>query len=77
MVFPFADIHQVRQGPYKPAHGERDLLGALESCPSNAQLARQFGATINTVKFHLRNLFGELDVRDWTPAICFYVETKR
>jgi DNA-binding NarL/FixJ family response regulator len=34
-------------------------------------------SAINTVKFHLRNLFGELDVRDWTPAICLCLETKR
>jgi DNA-binding CsgD family transcriptional regulator len=75
---PFADIHKVRQGPLTSLiHRERDLLAALESGQSNIQLAREFGMTINTVKFHSRNLFGKLDVRDWTPAIWLYLETKR
>ncbi len=78
MVFPFVDIHRVRPNPLKSlTHRERDLLAALETGRSNAQLAREFGVSINTVKFHLRNLFGKLDVRNRTQAICLYLETKR
>lgn len=78
MVFPFVDIHKVRPNPLTSlTHRERDLLAALESGRSNAQLAREFGVSINTVKFHLRNLFGKLDVRNRTQAICLYLETKR
>jgi two-component system, NarL family, nitrate/nitrite response regulator NarP len=78
MVFPFVDIHKARPDPLMSlTHRERDLLAALESGQSNAQLAREFGVSINTVKFHLRNLFGKLDVRNRTQAICLYLETKR
>lgn len=78
MVFPFVDIHKVRPNPLKSlTQRERDLLAALETGRSNAQLAREFGVSINTVKFHLRNLFGKLDVRNRTQAICLYLETKR
>ena len=78
MVFPFVDIHKVRSNPLTSlTHRERDLLAALETGRSNAQLAREFGVSINTVKFHLRNLFGKLDVRNRTQAICLYLETKR
>ena len=78
MVFPFVDIHKVRPNPLKSlTHRERDLLAALETGRSNAQLAREFGVSINTVKFHLRNLFGKLDVRNRTQAICLYLETRR
>jgi two-component system nitrate/nitrite response regulator NarP len=78
MVFPFADIHKVRPNPLTSlTHRERDLLAALETGRSNAQLAREFGVSINTVKFHLRNLFGKLDVRNRTQAICLYLETRR
>jgi|SRR5579875_283801 two-component system nitrate/nitrite response regulator NarP len=78
MVFPFVDIQKVRPNPLTSlTHRERDLLAALESGRSNAQLAREFGVSINTVKFHLRNLFGKLDVRNRTQAICLYLETKR
>jgi two-component system nitrate/nitrite response regulator NarP len=77
-VFPFVDIHKVRPNPLKSlTHREHDLLAALENGRSNAQLAREFGVSINTVKFHLRNLFGKLDVRNRTQAICLYLETKR
>lgn len=78
MVFPLADIHKARADPITSlTHRERDLLAALETGQSNAQLAREFGVSVNTVKFHLRNLFGKLDVRNRTQAICLYLETKR
>jgi two-component system, NarL family, nitrate/nitrite response regulator NarP len=78
MVFPFVDIHKARPDPITSlTHRERDLLAALETGQSNAQLAREFGVSVNTVKFHLRNLFGKLDVRNRTQAICLYLETKR
>ncbi len=78
MVFPFMDIHKVRPDPLTSlTHRERGLLAALETGQSNAQLARELGVSINTVKFHLRNLFGKLDVRNRTQAICLYLETKR
>jgi two-component system nitrate/nitrite response regulator NarP len=78
MVFPFIDIHKARQDPITSlTQRERDLLAALESGQSNAQLARDFGVSVNTVKFHLRNLFGKLDVCNRTQAICRYLETKR
>lgn len=78
MVFPFVDIQKVRSDPLAGlTHRERDLLAALESGQSNAQLAREFGVSINTIKFHLRNLFCKLDVRNRTQAICHYLEMKR
>jgi two-component system, NarL family, nitrate/nitrite response regulator NarP len=78
MVFPFVDIQKGRSDPLAGlTHRERDLLAALESGQSNAQLAREFGVSINTIKFHLRNLFGKLDVRNRTQAICHYLEMKR
>lgn len=78
MVFPFVDIQRARPDPLTSlTHRERDLLAALESGQSNAQLAREFGVSVNTVKFHLRNLFGKLEVRNRTQAICLYLETKR
>jgi two-component system nitrate/nitrite response regulator NarP len=79
MVFPFVDMQKGRMDPLASlTHRERDLLAALgESGQSNAQLAREFGVSINTIKFHLRNLFGKLDVRNRTQAICHYMEMKR
>ncbi len=78
MVFPFVGIHSSRPDPMMSlTQRERDLLAALESGQSNAQLAREFGVSVNTVKFHLRNLFGKLAVRNRTQAICLYLESQR
>ncbi len=78
MVFPFVDVQKVRTDPLASlTHRERDLLAALESGRSNAQLAREFGISVNTIKFHLRNLFGKLEVRNRTQAICHYLEMRR
>lgn len=78
MVFPFVDIQKGRSDPLAGlTHRERDLLAALESGQSNAQLARALGVSINTIKFHLRNLYGKLDVCNRTQAICHYLEMKR
>lgn len=78
MVFPFVDIQKGRSDPLAGlTHRERDLLAALESGQSNAQLAREFGVSVNTIKFHLRNLFCKLDVHNRTQAICHYLEMKR
>ena len=78
MVYPFDDIHKARPDPITSlTQRERDLLAALESGQSNAQLAREFGVSVNTVKFHLRNLFGKLAVRNRTQAICLYLESQR
>jgi len=78
MVFPFDNIHRARPNPLESlTNRERDLLAALETGRSNAQLAREFGVSVNTVKFHLRNLFGKLAVRNRTQAICLYLEARR
>lgn len=78
MVFPFVDIRKVRPDPLDGlTNRERDLLAALGSGQTNAELARDFGVSVNTIKFHLRNLFEKLHLRNRAQAISLYLETKR
>jgi two-component system nitrate/nitrite response regulator NarP len=77
MVFPFVDIRKMRADPLENLTlRERSLLSALGSGHTNNQLAKDFGVSINTIKFHLRNLFEKLDVRNRAQAIALYLEMK-
>lgn len=73
MVFPFLDVRELNKDPrHSLTKRERALLEALAKGQTNKELASQFGITVNTVKFHLRNLFDKLSVRNRAQAIAFY-----
>jgi len=77
MVFPFVDIRKMRADPLENLTlRERSLLSALGSGHTNTQLAKDFGVSINTIKFHLRNLFEKLEVRNRAQAIALFLEMK-
>ncbi|PPD46277.1 MAG: DNA-binding response regulator [Methylocystis sp.] len=77
MVFPFVDIRKMRSDPLENLTlRERSLLAALGSGHTNSQLAKDFGVSINTIKFHLRNLFEKLEVRNRAQAIALFLEMK-
>jgi two-component system nitrate/nitrite response regulator NarP len=77
MVFPFVDIRKMRADPLENlTMRERSLLSALGSGHTNSQLAKDFGLSINTIKFHLRNLFEKLEVRNRAQAIALFLEMK-
>ena len=50
-------------------------LGLLAD--SNDQIARALGLSINTVKFHLRNLYDKLAIKNRAQAVAFYYSTTR
>jgi two-component system nitrate/nitrite response regulator NarP len=78
MVFPFLDVRGIHDDPLAAlSPRERELLGALGSGRTNAELARQLGVSINTVKFHLRNLFDKLRVRSRAQAVQLWHESRR
>ena len=77
MVFPFVDIRKMRADPLENLTlRERSLLAALGSGQTNSQLAKDFSVSINTIKFHLRNLFEKLEVRNRAQAIALFLEMK-
>lgn len=77
MVFPLAARREAPSDPLAPLTArERELLAALGSGRTNAQLARQFGVSVNTVKFHLRNLFDKIGARNRAHAVEIYLRQR-
>lgn len=73
MVFPFVDIRELQADPlFSLTKRERSLLQSLSEGMTNKELANHFEISINTVKFHLSNLFEKLEVRNRAQAIAFF-----
>ncbi len=73
MVFPYVDVRELQSDPISSlSRKERATLAALAKGLSNQELACELGITINTVKFHLSNLYSKLAVRNRAQAIAFY-----
>lgn len=76
MVFPFVDIRRLQASPLSQlTNRERDLLHVLATGKTNAQLAKQLGVSVNTVKFHLGNMYEKLGVRNRAQAVAMYLQT--
>ncbi len=77
MVFPFVDVRDLRQDPmHSLTKRERALLTSLAQGMTNKELAREYDISVNTVKFHLRNLFDKLSVNNRAQAMAFYYSTQ-
>ena len=73
MVFPFMDVRSLKRDPRDSlTEREKTLLAALAKGRTNTELAEELGISINTVKFHLRNLYEKLDLKNRSQAIAFY-----
>ncbi len=77
MVFPFMDVRTLADSPLATlTRRERELLAALVTGHTNAQIARDYGLSVNTVKFHLKNLYGKLAVRNRAQAVALYLSSR-
>jgi two-component system nitrate/nitrite response regulator NarP len=73
MMFPFTDVRALNQDPMAQlTQRERNLMAALSRGLSNKALADELAISVNTVKFHLRNLFEKLGVTSRAQAIALY-----
>ncbi|MEM8949963.1 MAG: response regulator transcription factor [Pseudomonadota bacterium] len=73
MVFPFLDVRALSADPIDTLTArERHLLERLATGLSNKALAGELDVSINTIKFHLRNLYEKLSVSSRTQAIAIY-----
>jgi len=77
MVFPFMDVRELHNDPIQSlSKRERTMLEALATGKTNRELAKEFSLSINTVKFHLSNIFDKLAVRNRTQAIAYYYSSR-
>lgn len=75
MVFPFIDVSSLATDPLAGlTPRERELLAALASGLTNQQMAGQLEISLNTVKFHLKNLYDKLAVGNRAQAVAFYLK---
>ena len=77
MVFPFLDIRDLEKDPIQQlSRKERIILEAMSKGLTNRELSLELGISINTVKFHLSNLFEKLGVRNRSQAIAYFYSNK-
>lgn len=77
MVFPFLDVRDLQSDPiHALSRKERAMLEALSKGLTNRELSKELGITINTVKFHLSNLYDKLSVKNRSQAIAFYYSSR-
>jgi two-component system nitrate/nitrite response regulator NarP len=72
MFFPYLDVRELTDPLQSLTKTERSLLGSLSKGLSNKELAEEHFIALNTVKFHLRNLFDKLSVNNRSQAIAYY-----
>ena len=74
MVFPFMNMDSTpTDGMDSLTPRERDLLASLADGQTNAQIAKQHGISLNTVKFHLKNLYEKLSVNNRAQAVARFL----
>ncbi|WP_081688684.1 LuxR C-terminal-related transcriptional regulator [Inquilinus limosus] len=78
MMFPFLDLGRAPDDPLACLTvRERELLERLAEGLSNEGLARRFGLSPNTVKFHLRNLYEKLGAANRAQAVAVLLQRDR
>lgn len=74
MVFPFMDLSRSGMDPFSGLTArEQELLSWLSRGRTNQQIAGDLSISLNTVKFHLKNLYGKLDVKNRAQAVACYL----
>jgi len=76
MVFPFIDVRTLYHNPLVTlTRRELEVLSSLATGRTNKQIARDMDVSLNTVKFHVRNLFQKLGVNSRAQAIAMYLKS--
>jgi two-component system nitrate/nitrite response regulator NarP len=78
MSFPFVDVRRLGHDPLAMlTRRERELLQGLAAGRTNARLATDLGVSVNTIKFHLKNLYEKLAVRNRAEAVAMGMRSRR
>lgn len=78
MCFPYIDLNALHSDPLSQlTERELKLLAALSDGWSNQQIGNRFGISTNTVKYHLKNIYEKLQVRNRTMAVALYLSRQK
>lgn len=72
MVFPYLDVRDLHDPLQSLTKTEKGLLVSLSLGRTNQELSSDHGISINTVKFHLRNIYDKLSIKNRAQAIAYY-----
>ena len=73
--YPFVDFSLLKDDPFEQlTRREREVLDALSQGWSNMQISSRLGISENTVKYHLKLIYGKLGVANRTTAISQYIQ---
>ena len=76
MVFPYVDVRKVNANPIQTlTRRELEVLSLLASGKTNKEVAVEQDVALNTIKFHVRNIYEKLSVRNRTQAISLYLKS--
>jgi two-component system nitrate/nitrite response regulator NarL len=76
MVFPYLDVSQLNANPLsRLTKRELEILSSLAAGRTNKEIASEKAVSTNTVKYHVRNLFEKLGVRNRGQAIALYLKS--
>lgn len=76
MIFPYIDVRSIYENPLSTlTRREMEVLADLASGRTNKQIARDLGVSLNTIKFHVRNLYQKLAVNSRGQAIALYLKS--
>ncbi|WP_315926516.1 response regulator transcription factor [Mesorhizobium sp. SP-1A] len=77
ICIPYIDVSKINDTPLsRLTTRERELLEVLADGWTNLQIAARTGISENTVKYHLKNLYDKLDVRNRAMAVALYAGEK-
>jgi len=74
LSLPYVDISSLADDPLQSlTKRERELLKAISNGLTNEQIAARIGISHNTVKYHLKNLYDKIGVRNRAMAVGLYM----
>ncbi len=78
ICIPYTVLTKISASPFSQLTSrECELLGMLSDGWTNTQIATRTGISENTVKYHLKNLYEKLEVRNRAMAVALYSNEKR
>lgn len=76
MVFPFLDVRSINKSPLAGlTRRELEVLALLAAGQTNKQIASTQSVSLNTVKFHVKNVFEKLGVSNRSQAVALYLKS--
>lgn len=78
ICIPYVDVAKINETPLsRLTTRELELLGVLADGWTNLQIATRTGISENTVKYHLKNLYDKLGVRNRAMAVALYASERK